>query len=229
MHDPEVVAFEIRRPWPKREKGRCPKDRWQWRRWSPFITLAGHRFYFPSLITVWHVEPGGADSNTVCKFKPVRLLGRNRNDCARLYWWQLHVHHWQLQIHPLQRLRRYLLTRCAWCGGRHTKRDPINTGTGGWYPKKAPWWRGEAEIAHSDCYSVLAAHRLCLCDDPGLSNGDYGQCAFCGKFRAWNRIPTTPERYLAALPEGSRIPPEKKDWLAAEWAKVRAEREAADG
>lgn len=39
------------------------------------------------------------------------------------------------------------------------------------------------------------------------------------------RTPTIPDRYLAALPEGSRIPAEKRGWLKAEWAKLRAERE----
>jgi len=65
-----------------------------------------------------------------------------------------------------------------------------------------------------------------LCDDPGLSHEDYGRCAFCGKFRAWRKAPTIPDRYLASLPIGSRIPAEKKPWLKAEWAKIRAEHEA---
>lgn len=36
-------------------------------------------------------------------------------------WWQhptWHIHHWRLQIHPLQRLKRFLFERCAVCGGR---------------------------------------------------------------------------------------------------------------
>jgi len=44
------------------------------------------------------------------------------------------------------------------------------------------------------------------------------------------RLPTIPDRYLASLPKGSRIPDDKREWLDAEWAKVRAERRAlADG
>jgi hypothetical protein len=167
------------------------------------------RMHFPPLITVWHNEPDGQDSLTVCD--------RNSH-------WQWHIHHWSIQVHSLQSLRRRVLTRCAWCGGRHTKRDPINTGTGGWNPKESPWWRGEIEIAHSDCYTVLNAHRICLCDNPVLSQGDYGQCAFCGNYRAWRQAPTVLDRYLASLPKGERIPDGKREWLKSEWAKLRAER-----
>jgi len=66
---------------------------------------------------------------------------------------------------------------------------------------------------------------MCLCDNPLLDHGNHGQCALCSKWRAWRHTPTIPDRYLAALPEGSRIPAEKRDWLKAEWAKLRAERE----
>lgn len=40
MHDPMVVAFEIRRPWPRRIRFRPQHGRWHYRRWSPFVTLA---------------------------------------------------------------------------------------------------------------------------------------------------------------------------------------------
>jgi hypothetical protein len=36
-------------------------------------------------------------------------------------WWRhprWHVHHWQLQFHPYERLRRWLFDRCEYCGGR---------------------------------------------------------------------------------------------------------------
>jgi len=70
MHDPMVVAFEIRRPWPRRRR------------------LVGRR-YWPALITIWHVEPNGHDSGEVCKHShrwqepdgtwphPVRIDGRD--------------------------------------------------------------------------------------------------------------------------------------------------------
>jgi hypothetical protein len=42
MHDPCTVAFEIRRPWPRSTS--LLKDGTKWR-------------YFPSIITIWHVDP----------------------------------------------------------------------------------------------------------------------------------------------------------------------------
>lgn len=44
MHDPLVVAFEIRRPWPRRNPSKFG-PRWRW----------------PEMVTVWHREPGNKD------------------------------------------------------------------------------------------------------------------------------------------------------------------------
>lgn len=169
-----------------------------------------------TLIEVWHYEPGGHDVHHVCK---------------RESHWRWHVHHWKVASPLVHSWRRRLFTRCSWCGGRHSKRDRIDMSQSNWIgADHAPrrWWQGEANVAHHDCYSVATAHRLCLCDDPGLDHGDYGRCAFCNKFRAWRKEPTIPDRYLASLPIGARIPADRKDWLKSEWAKLRAEREAAD-
>jgi hypothetical protein len=194
MHDPEVVAFDIRLPWPG--DGYRRRD---------------HRWARKTLVTVWHIEPHGEDAL--------------RGECRGTHW-QWHVHHWQLQFPPLQDLRRRVLTRCAWCGGRSIKGDQVDL-SHQWDGPKQPLWRGELGLFHHDCSSVQHAHGKCLCDDPLLSQGDYGRCAFCGKGRAWRQPPTIPDRYLASLPVGSRIPADKLDWLKAEWAKVRAEREAS--
>jgi hypothetical protein len=212
MHDPMVVAFDIYRPFPRLRTSKARHGRWRWA--PPFVNVAGREFYLPTLITVWHVEPNGDDAL--------------RGACRGAKHWRWHIHHWSLQFPPLQDLRRRLLTRCEWCGGPSRKRDVVNHAMG-WDTPKSPWWRGERGLYHDGCTSVALAHRLCFCDKPLLSQGDYGQCAFCGKHRAWRQVPTIPDRYLASLPVGSRIPAEKVDWLKAEWAKVRAEREATNG
>lgn len=87
MHDPMSVQFEIRRPWPKRVN-------WSTRKW-----------YFPALVTVWHVDPEADGTDDSCR------VMRNR-------WAKFHVHHWRIQIHPAQRLRKWLFTRCEFCGER---------------------------------------------------------------------------------------------------------------
>jgi hypothetical protein len=186
MHDPLVVAFEIKRPWPRRR------------------TRPG-RHYWPALITVWHREPRGADALSVCKH------GTR---------WRWHVHHWRLQVPPLQHLRRFLLTRCAWCGGKSRKGDMVNV-SHSWDGPTGRWWQGEPGLYHSDCSSVMSAHRKCFCADPLLSYDDHGRCAFCGRFRSYRQVPDEADRLLASLPKGGRITPEARPAIEAAWAARR--------
>lgn len=251
MHDPLVVAFEIRRPWPGRSDwGKPPKERWRFKlhhdcgshcehapfdrdpfpwwkpsSWSPFWTVAGRRWYFPSLITIWHREPGGRDSGEVC---PHYVRWRDPNgkwQSKVVRRWKWHVHHWKIQVPPLQHLRRRALTRCAWCGGRSRKGDYVNV-SHSWDGERGPWWKGELGLYHSDCSSVHSAHRLCMCPDPLLRYSDYGQCALCGRFRSYGKTPDEADRVLAALPAGSRIPAELRPRLEALWKERRERREA---
>lgn len=77
MHDPMVLVFSIRRPWPKvrrmkqprrQQPGRKVTLRSVWRSFrSPFWRFGRTELYWPSLIDVWHVEPDGHDAFTVCR------------------------------------------------------------------------------------------------------------------------------------------------------------------
>lgn len=193
MHDPLTVAFEIRRPWPKTsdwktEQAATTGTRWQ--KGTAFWVLAGRGLYFPSLITVWHRDPSGYDHIT-----------------CRGTRWRLHVHHWKIQVRPLQELRRRLLTRCAWCHGRHRKRDAVNVARS-WDGPRGHWWQGERGLYHRDCSSISAAHTTCTCLMPVLDAVDHGHCARCGHFRAHG---VTAEhlartRDLASIPVGHRHP-----------------------
>jgi hypothetical protein len=184
MHDPRVVAFEIRRPWPER-----------------IPTKTGHRWYWPAIITFWHREPGGRDSGTICK--------RNSH-------WRWHIHHLRIQIRPLQHLRRWALTRCAWCGGPSRKSDRINIGSS-WNGIRSHWWQGERGLFHHDCNTVWHASRKCLCRFPDLPRG-HGRCVGCGKFRSFGTGVSEADRLLATLPSGSRIPSEMRPLLEQIWA-----------
>jgi hypothetical protein len=236
MHSPEVVAFEVRRPWPRRDRtydsirpGRDkPGPRWRFKlhldcwtcdeqelrehagrrffpwwkpsSWSPFWTVAGRGWYWPPIVVVWHIEPGGHDSGTICMRWKTNNTGEQRRYSNT---WKWHVWHWRLQFPPLQQLRRRLLTRCEWCGGPSRRNDPINIGHG--HTKRKPWWRGERGLYHLDCSSIEHAHRACLCDDPLTARGDYGECLLCGKFVRYGRGPVHPAtRLLAAVPTGHR-------------------------
>jgi hypothetical protein len=201
MHDPQVVAFEIRRPWPQRSRMyRKSSTRWKAGA-SPFWVLAGREYYWPGLITVWHVDPSGYDAF---------------QDCPRTSKWQWHVNHWKLQIHPLQHFRRWALTRCEWCSGRSRKGDLVNHSQQ-WHNEKSPWWKGERGLFHEDCSSISSAHRQCVCDtdkggpwDSELSGYAYGNCASCGKFRGWqsedrrDNPRDEAHRILQSIPVGER-------------------------
>jgi hypothetical protein len=241
MHDPDAVAFNLVRPWPRRAiashadagvrwqmryrhrctdpstcdgcHGRTNAEMFPW--WKPssysrFWTIAGIRLYWPDLITVWHHDPGGYDHGDVCK---------------RGSHWKLHLHHMHVQVHPLQELRRRLLTRCAWCGGRSTKNAPVNV-SHEWDGERGPWWKGEPGLFHSDCSSAHNAHRTCLCDDPLLEHHGWGLCFACGKFRPYGR--TTPEQLaphrllVDRVPQGHKPDPDTMTEARAMWADLRA-------
>lgn len=237
MHDPMVVAFEVRRPWPKPvrwgtegarfslARRRRPDSRpwWNPRAWYFRPVVAGRRLYFPAMLVIWHVEPGGADSGQVCKH--FRRVQDHAGHWHTLYdrRWRLHVHHWRLQVPPLQRLRRWLLTRCAWCWGRSTRRDPINVSGGGPRPPRR-WWRGETGLYHLDCYGVSRAHSSCLCPTGWavLEHVDHGLCARCGKRRPYGVTESAlaRARVLAGIPRGAR----NRETYARVTAMVAAER-----
>lgn len=192
MHDPDVVAFEIRRPWPKRYKAKTIDGR----------TLPAQR-YWPALVTVWHREPRGHDSGTICKHYRRLPSGKAKI----LHGWRWHIHHWRIQIPPLQELRRRLLTRCAWCGGRHRKGDPVNT-SHSWDGPRGRWWQGEPGLYHGDCSAISSAHATCTCDNPEPRYGDHGVCLWCGRFRPYGLTEEnlTRARELSAVPAGARKP-----------------------
>jgi hypothetical protein len=63
-----------------------------------------------------------------------------------------HVHHWEIQCHPLQQFRRWAFSRCAGCGGRFSwGYSPISHSWGGDGPR---WFRGEPGVYHHECSNV---------------------------------------------------------------------------
>lgn len=67
--------------------------------------------------------------------------------CRKLRPWykhpRWHIHHWRIQVHPWQKLRRYLFVRCSRCGKRF-----------GWNACPTGNWSG-TELWHSDCYGEM--------------------------------------------------------------------------
>jgi hypothetical protein len=261
MHDPLTVAFDIVRPWPQRDGMRPhPGDpRWQIRHrhkhhypycadnhctgvafpwWKPrsyarFWTLAGRRFYWPALVTVWHREPRGRDSGEVCKhYRRVFDEDTRKWRTKPVNRWRWHVHHWKIQVPPLQHLRRQLLTRCSWCGGKSRKGDLVNFSSS-WDGPRGHWWRGEPGLYHQDCIDVERVYRTCMCAVPVLDHGDggdgWGKCQACGGFRGWRQEPDDADRLILELvPRGGRMTAEARVRIEAAWAERRARRQAAE-
>jgi hypothetical protein len=177
MHDPDVVAWEIWRPWPQRSSMSatgshtdgvrwsirfnhthdpgCADDpphkhgAWPW--WKPssyrrFWRMAGRDYYWPPIMTVWHREPRGRDALSECQRRYQDRDGQWRLTRS----WKWHVWHYRLQFPPLQKLRRRLLTRCAWCGGRDAKGNSVNSSLS-WDGPRGHWWRGEPGMYHGVC------------------------------------------------------------------------------
>lgn len=191
MHDPLTVAFEIRRPWPKPDKWKTEhsartRSRWQFN--GAFWVVAGRGLYWPCLITVWHRDPSGYDDTT-----------------CRGMRWQWHVHHWKIQVVPLQHLRRRLLTRCTWCGGHSRKGDAVNI-SHQWDGPRGRWWQGEKGLFHRDCSLIKTAHATCVCELPVLDHDSYGTCARCTRHRSFGQSAEwlTRARELTAIPQGER-------------------------
>lgn len=88
MHDPMVVAYEIK---------------------SPIKRGTTYRYY-PALVTVWHIEPGGRDAGEVCGYPPHK---------RSIHLWLLrHRHHLQFNVEPYLRVKRWIICRCDGCGHR---------------------------------------------------------------------------------------------------------------
>ncbi|MGU3409134.1 hypothetical protein ACLBWP_03420 [Microbacterium sp. M1A1_1b] len=224
MHDPDVVAWSIRTPFPQlsrmSERRRVRGVQLSW----PFLRVGRHELYFPSAITVWHHEPGGADALTVCKSR-----------------WQWHFRHLRVQVHLVGRLRRRFLTRCTWCGGRSTRRDPVNV-SHSWHGARAAWYRGEPGLYHAACSSIETAHRTCICsltegswDHTDYAGRPYGHCAACNGYRRADiagRDLNSPHieatALLRSIPTGHRNPTITTE-VEALWATHRKTTALAEG
>ena len=131
MHDPDVVVFDIKLPilrtglrwdddpaWSIRRRRRTNWENF----WEPVypwyrpvgyrVTMAGRRLRWYGLMTVWHREPEGHDSGTICKG-----MGASDLTAANVRWALRHWRHLWLQVHPFERVRRWF-ERCAGCGER---------------------------------------------------------------------------------------------------------------
>lgn len=163
MHDPMVVAHEIALPWPVRKPycdARTGERRWTLGRhrrtnledlgeptypwWRPAgygPRAAGRAFALYRLATVWHVEPGGRDSGTVCPHSRRWQDEDGKWHYEPLRGWRWHVWHWRIQLHPWQAFRQRF-ERCDECGRRMNRATRIGVG-----------W-DDPRVLHDECHAL---------------------------------------------------------------------------
>lgn len=141
MHDPLTQAFRINFPWFRTWKS--PSGH-KFRSWVPFITiwhkdperdgsdnscdwcgskrkLTGHEKEFADavwdLATILDNRPYYPDHPAHKAFESVK---KHLRELRKVKGWRVHprwhIHHWRIQVHPWQTLRRWLFERCAKCG-----------------------------------------------------------------------------------------------------------------
>jgi len=88
-------------------------------------------------------------------------------------WWKhprWHVHHWSIQVHFIQNLKRWLFSRCASCGERFSwGYAPV---TPKWEGTGPLWFKSETKIYHHKCLARIhcdttdeLADTAALCND----------------------------------------------------------------
>lgn len=138
MHDPSMLAFEIPAPWIRSKKWshRPSAPRWgvvvrrrtntanlgervyRWYKPKGYeVFAAGRTLGLATLIEVWHDEPGGADSGTVCK---------DRYPCG-VRWTIRHRKHLRWRLMPYLHIKRRF-ERCEECHRRMWKATRFGTG-----------------------------------------------------------------------------------------------------
>jgi hypothetical protein len=115
-------------------------------------------------VTIWHVDPEAGGDDNSCDWFGSRMPVHIWEDMQQLPeqarravkflwfhhhhrlnprpWWKhpkWHIHHWRVQVHVIQALKRWLFARCSKCGGRFKWREGA---VGNW---------GGGEIWHIRC------------------------------------------------------------------------------
>lgn len=196
MHDPMVVAFNIPRPWPKRDRMHDAKpgkpERWKirhhhvcsnygceaehagqkffpWYRpgsYSMFWVLAGRGWYWTPLITVWHREPGGHDSGEICKHHKKVKGGYGQPTRIKV------TNAWKWHVHhwhiQVPALQELRRTLLTRCEwcGGPSRKGDRVNVSHQWNNPPSRWWQGSRGLFHGDCSSFEHASKLCLCSDP---------------------------------------------------------------
>lgn len=163
MHDPLTVAFDIPRPWPEWDKTLG----WHW---PAMITIWHHDpekggdedscdylgFNMNKTTGWWpgeveHLKDMPPEAQAAIHF----IWWKFNRKLTTRKWWQhprFHIWHWDVQIHFLLHLKRYLFSRCAKCGGRFSWKEATHGQViGTWGGAGPAWFKNAEKIWHFKC------------------------------------------------------------------------------
>lgn len=146
---------------------RVPRRRRLWLSWA-FWRFGRREWYFPGLITLWHVDPetDGSDSSCRNRYRPAWRMAKADGDGLReWFWWKVmayygwwHVRHWKLQIRPWQDFNRWAWSRCNTCGGRFRWGEaPVSDS---WHGEGPRWRRPEPHVHHMRCRESVGVREV---------------------------------------------------------------------
>jgi hypothetical protein len=197
MHDPDVVAFVIPRPWPQRSQFSATGSRGDGVRWRMRLShdcgpwCSGDPPHKSGAFPWW--KPGsysrfwrmaGRDFYwpplvTVWHREPggydalsVCRDRVHRRHGKRAGEWKLtrgwHWHVWHWRFQVHPyHAARRRLLTRCEWCGGRSVKGDPVNVGNSWHLPKRPWWQGEADLFHNDCHNVHRAAGLCLCTIPG--------------------------------------------------------------
>lgn len=166
MHDPMTLAFSICRPWPERR--RMPDGSLYWPEWIQIWHVDpevggdddscdwfGNRFskengWYPGHVSEFELLP--EEAKRAVQF----VWWQWRRQLTSRPWWRhprWHIWHWEINVLPLLRLKRWLFSRCKICGKRFTWADCCkgNVISQSWHGSGPAWFRNAENIVHAAC------------------------------------------------------------------------------
>jgi len=157
MHDPTILAFDIRihgigviEIWhidPETD-GTDDSCGWAYPNLSEYELALADSLIHDKYDNLRRWYEGLSDYDAKCRICQIFRIYKAH---ARPWWrhprW--HIHHWQIRIVPIFQLKRWLFSRCKFCGKRFAWGYSPCADWGNSGPR---WFRSETGVYHHECH-----------------------------------------------------------------------------
>ncbi len=145
--DPERGGSDDSCDWSGRRRPLNVKERALYEALDDLFHRLGNPPYYPSDVLWGELDEDVRRHGLVPKVEQALYAWKRRSSVRWHPRW--HVHHWHIQIHPLQNFKRWAFSRCESCGGRFAWGEaPTSNSWNGTGPR---WFKGERGVRHMDC------------------------------------------------------------------------------